>query len=213
MSELKRFDGYQPIKEAPSMQLPKGGYIGQILDVRMENTSIANQRMVFKVEITEGSYKDYFHREYDARQGSLYSSKYRGVYSILYPMSNSETELRSIDRFNKTMGAIESSNPGYVWDWNLQSLKGRTVGLSVREFEYQGGIFTEIGKFIPVEIIRSGQFRPMQRRMTQDHTAGELPAVAGMQNSLPVPSAPVAPATQAPPAQSFVTVEDDDIPF
>ncbi len=214
MSELKRFDGYQPIKEAPSMQLPKGGYIAQILDVHMESTAIANQRMVFQVEIIEGPFKDFFHREYDARQGSLYSGKYRGVYGILYPLNNSESELRSIDRFNKTMGAIEGSNPGYAWDWNLQSLKGRTVGLSVREFEYQGGIFTEIGKFIPVDIIRSGQFRPMQRRLAQERTPDNLPAMAGTPaakaTAFPTQSLPV--ASTMPPV-SYVSVEDDEIPF
>jgi hypothetical protein len=73
-----------------------------------------------------------------------------------------------LDKFNTTLGAIADSNPGYVWNWDASSLIGLTVGISVRENEYQGSIYTEIGKLIPVAFIRNGTFRPMRRRISRE---------------------------------------------
>ena len=77
-----------------------------------------------------------------------------------------------MDRFNLTLGAIEGSNPGYTWNWKIESLKGLKVGISVRETEYRGSVYTEIGKFIPLSIIRSNHFRPMARRVSAGSAPG-----------------------------------------
>ena len=194
MSELKKFAGYQAVQSVPREQLPVGGYVARIEAVKMEQTQYSTQRMIFRVEICEGEHKDFYHKDYEARKCGMYEAKYRGVYSINYPVGDgSEQDGWSINRFNRTMGAIEASNPGYTWDWRLESLKGKLVGIIVRESEYNGNPFTEIGMFINAENIRTGKFQLMKKRMPQGDAAE--PASASV----------------APP--SFTEVDDEDIPF
>lgn len=194
MSELKKFAGYQAVQSVPREQLPVGGYVARIEAVKMEQTRSSLQRMIFRVEICEGEHKDFYHKDYEARKGGMYEAKYRGVYSINYPVGDgSEQDGWSINRFNRTMGAIEASNPGYTWDWRLESLKGKLVGIIVRESEYNGNPFTEIGMFINAENIRTGKYQLMKKRMPLGDAAE--------------------PATTPTAPPGFVQVDDDDIPF
>ena len=66
-------------------------------------------------------------------------------------------------------------------------LKGKLVGISVREAEYQGVVYTEIGRLESVKQVRAGTVRPMK------------PRASG--------------ASAAPASSSFTPVEDGDIPF
>lgn len=169
--EINRFNGYQPITESPHMMLPVGGYIATIIHAKIEPVANKRQRILLYVEVAEGPYKGFFHQDYSSRKGSMYEAKYHGVYNIAVPVGDgTKQDDYDIIRFNKTLGAIESSNSGYHWNWKLEDLKGLTVGLSIRESEYKNVVFTEIGKFIPVSIIRDGHFRPMRRRISQDNT-------------------------------------------
>ena len=233
MSELKRFAGYHAVKEEPLIQLPRGGYIAKILNVKLDRSRYDRERITFMVEIVEGPYQGFYHRDYEARKGGTYEAKYRGIYNIARPMEDgSEQSLRDIDRFNRTMGAVESSNPGYRWDWHLNSLKDKIVGLSVREYEYQGGVYTEIGKFIPIDTIRNGLFRPMNKRIAQADNASlpqlgsqpYLPPLASMPQTAASASVPPRtpylpqvppqpPASGTPVANGYVQVDDDEIPF
>lgn len=167
-SNIQPFNGFRPMQEQFRAQLPVGGYISVIQDARAENRADGNQMLVFTVEISEGPYAGYFMKDYRAQEGGQYPARYRGVYRIFCPTNHLQPdELWMLDRFNLTMGAIMASNPGFNWNWNTDSLKGMTVGISVRENEYNGFIFTEIGKFVPVSAIRNGTFRPMKRRTSQ----------------------------------------------
>ena len=67
------------------------------------------------------------------------------------------------------------------------------MGIIVRESEYNGNPFTEIGMFINAENVRTGKFQLMKKRMPLGDAAE--PAT--------VPTAP----------PGFVQVDDDDIPF
>lgn len=218
MSELRRFNGYNPTPETIREQLPVGGYIARIQFVKVETRPDNSQRLIFRTEIIEGPYADFFHRDYNAQRGGAYEAKYRGDYSILCP-DEKGSDPKLVDWFNHTMGAIEDSNPGYKWDWNTSSLQGRIVGLSVREAEYQQSVYTEIGKFIPVSVVREGRFRPMKRREERKNNPAPSPQpFIPQQPSSPVPPVPVAnyAGMQNAPSTSplpFNYQNDDDIPF
>ena len=202
MSNVNPFNGFRPMQEQFRAQLPVGGYIAVIQDARAENRADGNQMLVFTVEITEGPYAGFFLKDYRAQEGGQYPARYRGVYRIFCPTNNLQQEdLWMLDRFNLTMGAIMASNPGFNWNWNTDSLKGMTVGISVRENEYNGCIFTEIGKFIPVSVIRNGTFRPMKRRAS--HIVQGYPPVSSAARQIPdtvqQAIAPVIPTSAIPP--------------
>ena len=169
MNEIKPFNGYKPVQEQLREQLPVGGYVCQIINAQAETRQDGSQQLAVMVEIAEGAFINFFHRDYESQQNRMYSPKYRGICRILCPGNQLRPEDSWIvDRFNLSIGAIMSSNPGYVWNWDPSTLKGLTVGISVRENEYRGSVYTEIGKLIPVSMIHDGTFRPMRRRVSQE---------------------------------------------
>ncbi len=183
-NNIQPFNGFRPIQEQFRAQLPVGGYITTIQDARAENRSDGNQMLVFTVEITEGPYAGYFLKDFHAQEGGPFPARYRGIYRIFCPTNNLQAEdLWMLDRFNLTMGAIMASNSNFNWNWNTDSLKGMAVGISVRENEYNGCIFTEIGKFIPVSVIRNGTFRPMKRRASRDESSHIIQGYPPVSNS------------------------------
>ena len=207
MSNVNPFNGFRPMQEQFRAQLPVGGYIAAIQDALAENRADGNQMLVFTVEITEGPYAGFFLKDYHAQEGGQYPARYRGVYRIFCPTNNLQPDdLWMLDRFNLTMGAIMASNPGFNWNWNTDSLKGMTVGISVRESEYNGCIFTEIGKFIPVSVIRNGTFRPMKRRASQI-IQGYPPATSvtrPISDTIQQPISPVIPSSAIPSVPEIV---------
>ena len=207
MSNVNPFNGFRPMQEQFRAQLPVGGYIAAIQDALAENRADGNQMLVFTVEITEGPYAGFFLKDYHAQEGGQYPARYRGVYRIFCPTNNLQPDdLWMLDRFNLTMGAIMASNPGFNWNWNTDSLKGMTVGISVRESEYNGCIFTEIGKFIPVSVIRNGTFRPMKRRASHI-IQGYPPATSvtrPISDTIQQPISPVIPLSAIPSVPEIV---------
>ena len=207
MSNVNPFNGFRPMQEQFRAQLPVGGYVAAIQDALAENRADGNQMLVFTVEITEGPYAGFFQKDYHAQEGGQYPARYRGVYRIFCPTNNLQPDdLWMLDRFNLTMGAIMASNPGFNWNWNTDSLKGMTVGISVRESEYNGCIFTEIGKFIPVSVIRNGTFRPMKRRASQI-IQGYPPATSvtrPISDTIQQPISPVIPSSAIPSVPEIV---------
>ena len=236
-NEIRPFNGFKPAQEQNREQLPVGGYVCQIINAQAETRQDGSQQLAVMVEIAEGPYTNFFHRDYEAQKNGLYSPKYHGIVRIICPSDNMRQEDSwIIDRFNLSIGAIMASNPGYVWNWNPASLKGLKIGISVRENEYRGTVFTEIGKLIPLSMLQDGTFRPMRRRISQESSIvqGYPPVQQGQYGyqpqmipraggySLPqgqgIPPAPVMTAPDpepvtAPAALPAAYTDDKDIPF
>ena len=235
---IRHFDGFNPTLEKPRDMLPVGGYICKIIKAKAENRVDGFQELDIMVEITEGPYAGFFRKDYDA-QNRAFTPRYRGIYRIICPTDNMQPGgAWRLDKFNTTLGAIADGNPGYVWNWDASSLIGLTVGISVRENEYQGSIYTEIGKLIPVAFIRNGTFRPMRRRISREDGNSNImhgytsPFAGSQQTPAPDPTVmvPRAGGYSLPQSQGVQAVqqnmsgsssegspepntEDDDIPF
>jgi len=171
MNEIRPYEGYKPVQEQQREQLPVGAYPCQIINTQVETRQDGNQMLAIMVEIMEGNFAGFFRKDYANQQGRLFSPKYRGIYRILCPGSNLRPEDSWIvDRFNLMIGAIMASNPGFTWNWDASSLKGLKIGISVRENEFRGNVYTEIGKLIPISTTWDGTFRPMHRRISRDNS-------------------------------------------
>lgn len=165
---MKQFAGFK--SEAPSQgfgMLPKGAYVTVIQNVRIEGNE-PDQRLVIRLEITEGEHTGYYSRryKYDTDNSSgKYDVRYKGDYKLQIPDSSNtnrqhpEWDLRS---FNNAIWAIEQSNPGYHWDWNENGLKGKTVGINVRQGTFNGIPYTTIGRLEDVNLVRAGKVQPMK---------------------------------------------------
>lgn len=163
---MKPINGFK--SEAPaagSKMLPKGLYIGQIKNVKLEGTE-PDQHLVLRIDITEGEYTNYYTDRYKADQerGSQYGVKYKGDFYLQIPNEDNrkrehfDWDMRS---FNNAIWAIEDSNKGYHWDWNEACLKGKAVGINVRQGSYNGIPYTTIGRLESTRMISEGKCRLM----------------------------------------------------
>lgn len=101
----------------------------------------------------------------------------------------------SAAKLKRFVNDVEDSNPGYHWDWEESKLKGKLVGLTFRqeEWEYNGktGWKTNPFQAYTVEDIRQNKF--------------QLPKDKSLKKTTPAPM---------PSFENAVEMEgDDDLPF
>ena len=177
--------------------LPAGPYVATIQNVKVDGAE-PDQQLVLRLEIIEGEWAGYYTKRYqhDTQYTGFeqqYQAKYKGDLKIQIPNSANATRQypeSDLKRFNHTIWAIETSNPGYHWDWNEQGLKGKTVGLSVQEGTFNGNLFTVPARLENVNDVRKGLVKVMKPRKPR----GE--AVVGPADSM-----------------GFTPVETDQLPF
>lgn len=194
---IKRFGSYKANYQAGGSfePLAPGAYVCQILGAKVEETQYG-QRLIFQVDVIEGPAAGYYQKRFQAGATGSYENKYKGVYRLNVPTDDgSEKDGWNVNRFNSTMGAIEMSNPGFRFSFDLpeNQFKGKLVGINVREREWEmngnTGVTTEIGEFVPVDDVRAGKVRPMKRKELQNKPA------------------------QADTPAGFTMVETDELPF
>ena len=178
-------------------QLPAGAYVCTIQNVK-EDGEYPDDSLVLRLEIAEGEYAGYYGKRYrhdeEASRTAGFKPRYKGDFRIRAPRAenphirNLEWAIRS---FNNAIWSIEDSNEGYHFDFgNVAALKGKQVGVSVREASFQGAAYTEIGRLESARQVRDGKVRPMRPR---EDRSGSAPAAS---------------------SPAFTPVEpDDDFPF
>lgn len=192
---MKPFSGFESKNNVSGgyPSLPAGCYVAQILGARVESGQYGDT-MLMQVDIIEGEYLGYYRKQYESQQGSNFGQKYKGVYRLRVPADDgTERDQWAKNAFGGAMWAIEQSNPGYHWDWQEGALKGKKVGIAVREHTKtfdsgNRGTFTEIAYLVDVESVRNGTARAPKAKVDPD-------------------TAPIAPAA------GFAPVETEELPF
>lgn len=177
-------------------QLPAGAYVAGIKDVKIDG-EVPDQSLVLRLDIIEGEYTAYFTKRYqhDSQNDTYrFQAKYKGDFRLRIPHSQSSSQYPETDkrRFNDMIFRVQSSNPGFIFDGDETKLKGKVVGISMQEDEYNGSKFTRIARFETADDVRKGNVKVMSPRKRQEDTQA--------------PAAPAAPA-------GFTTVETDELPF
>lgn len=197
---MKAFDGFKSEKQSGGSygQLPVGVYVAGIKNVKIEGAE-PDQSLILRLDIVEGEYAGYYTKrfQHDSEAGGRYEAKYKGDYRLRIP-NPANTKVQhpewDVKTFNGAIWAIESSNPGYHWDWNEQALKGKFVGINVREGTFNDVPYTTIGRLESAEEVRQGKVKPM-KPMQPRYAQGYV----GMENG----------QAQA----GFTEVEDVELPF
>lgn len=195
--------------------LPTGGHICQIRGARCELSSSGKEMLVVAFDIKEGGRHDgHYKRRFDRIKAAKPDAKWPGVYY----QTTVNNEGNTSPMFKGLITSIEESNPGYVWNWNENSLNGKLVGFNFGEEEYihqnTGEIRTIVKPMFPASVarVREGITPPDIKRLNNTPPARMAP---GSFNA-PAPQAPPmppAPAPHAPQQMGFEQVEDDDLPF
>ncbi len=177
---MKPINNFKP--EAPktgTQMLPKGLYVARIMNVKIEGDE-PDQRLVLRIEITEGEYANYYTERYqsDLARGNMFGvAKYKGDFRIQIPNEGNQKRQHydwDLRTFQNAIWAIEDSNAGYHWEWNEASLKGLNIGINVREGSYNGNPYTSIGRLESLKMMAEGKCRvmkDMEPRGEADRTA------------------------------------------
>ena len=142
MTKPQEWDNVEAIRGG-GKRLTAGGHVCKILNVGVQMSRAGNEMLVILFDIAGGEFDGYYMSLYNRnKQSQGENAKYPngGIYRQV-------TGGESMGRFKGMLMNIEESNPGYKWDWNEQSLKGKVFGGVFREEEYQandGSIKTRI---------------------------------------------------------------------
>lgn len=131
---MKKFKDYNETQSyTESVKLPVGGYIVKVQNIRFEEGTNGNSdRLILMVDVSEGEHKNFYKNQYESKTGE--DKKWKGTFTIYCPKDDgSEQDKWTKRRFKTIMEHIETSNPGYSWNWDENTLKGKSFGALVGE--------------------------------------------------------------------------------
>ncbi len=161
---MKKFNGYDETQAYRGFEkLPVGGYIVKIQNVRFMEGKNGNSDMItLAFDVTEGEYKDYFKKQFESQ--TTEDKKWKGTFTIYCPKDDgSEKDGWTKRSFKTIMEDIEASNPGYVWNWDENTLKGKNLGIIFGEvndvIDGKEIKYNKAKKTSSVENIKKGNFK------------------------------------------------------
>lgn len=136
---IRKPNNWNEVQEFTDRQkLPVGAYVCKIKQVRIQDNSFGSQ-LAMLFDISEGEYTNFFKKDFDGNTAQ--DRKWRGVLRVWLPKDDgSEKDEMTKRTFKGMVTSFEKSNLGYQWDWNENSLVGKTVGILFRneEWDYNG---------------------------------------------------------------------------
>lgn len=134
-------------------------------------------RVDIALDVCEGEYEGFYQKKFDDSQDE--DKKWKGVVKLNIPkFDGTEKDNWTVKSFNTQFVAIEDSNPGYTWNNVLDSLKGKKIGLVLRdkEWEFNGnrGFYSEPYKLISVANARAQKFRKPNTKYLSSDSTGDV---------------------------------------
>ena len=160
---MKAYNDFKAEKVSSGREiLPAGGYVCDIKSAKEDKG-----QLVMAIEVAEGQYAGFWKKDYD--QNTNDDKKWRGTFRLWIPRDDgTEQDAWTKRSFGNFIWAVQESNPGYTWNWDEKTLKGKKIGVIYRnrEWEYNGntGWTTEAGGAASVDDIRAGNFKPLKDR-------------------------------------------------
>jgi hypothetical protein len=153
---IKKYNGFEAkISAGSGEKLPVGGYICKILKPEVIDYSWGSV-LILNIDVDQGEYKGFYAEQY--KNNTNEDKKWKGTLRVNLPKDDgSEQDGWTKNSFQNTIGCIEEANPGYHWNWDENSLKGKLIGIAFREEEWaingNTGWATRPWKAIPVAAI------------------------------------------------------------
>ena len=169
---IPQYNGMKAEQTVFSNPLPKGGYVANIINAKIEDYSWGSV-LVIAFDVAEGDYKDFFRRQFNAN--SKHEKKWKGTYRIVIPNENSQYFESEKKSFNNLIYSLEASNSGYKFDRDEQKFKGKFIGVIYRnkEWEMNGntGWTTECGAVTDITSIRENTFKPLKDKPFRNNSS------------------------------------------
>lgn len=162
---IKKFGGYDDIQVFEGgASIEPGGYELQIIGAKVEKFSNCEILKVAFDIINNDKYAGFYSTRFKSAKAQDPNAKWGGVFDVFIPKDDG-TELDGYTKqaFKRFITSVEHSNQGYAWDWNENSLNGKTFGgvFGKEQFEAKDGAlkFTVKCRFPrSIESIRSGNY-------------------------------------------------------
>ena len=136
---IRKPNNWNEVQEFSDRQkLPLGAYVCKVKQAKVVDSNYGSQLAIL-FDITEGEYAGFFQKDYASNTAQ--DKKWRGLLRVWLPKDDgSDNDEMTKRSFKGMTTAFEKSNPGYQWDWNENSLVGKTVGILFRneEWDYNG---------------------------------------------------------------------------
>ena len=171
------YKGFQAKKSGGFVDLPpKGSYVAEIKNVVLTEDRNGREILEVMLDICEGEYENRYTEVWkDQKERFGDDVKFKGIFRLTPPVEGDEDwRYRT---FEGNLWCVEQSNDKYAWDWDEKKLKGKKVGINIRNrlYTYNGKNrqTTEIGKFETVEDVRNGKCKPMKDRDNRENKEAE----------------------------------------
>ena len=180
---MKQYNGFKSEASGGSYpMLPAGPYVCEVKGVKIEGAE-PDQVLILRLDITEGEFAGYYTKRYQHdtanNVGSNFPVKYKGDFRIQIPNEANTKRTHpewDIKAFNNMVWCMEQSNEGYRWNWDENTLKGKTVGINVRAGTYNGNPYTQIGRLEVAGDVRKGLVKTMKPKADSGSSATEAGA-------------------------------------
>ena len=141
-------------------QIVPGGYVAMIVDAADEPSK---EYIKMDLDIMEGKFAGYYNNLFDTK-GFWGLNMYRSY------------KASALGFFKAFKNCVEASNPGYVFNNDEKTLKGKVVGIVLGEEEYiknDGSLNTRIyvAATKPVDDIKAGKFKVPALKKLPENTA------------------------------------------
>ena len=193
---IRKPNNWNEVQEYTDRQkLPLGAYVCKVKQCKVADTNFGSQLAIL-FDISEGEYAGYFQKDYEGNTAQ--DKKWRGLLRVWLPKDDgSENDEMTKRSFKGMTTSFEKSNPGYQWDWNENSLVGKTIGILFRneEWEYNGKSGWAVRPFraISAVTVRNDEYTLPKDKPLKNKTA----------------TAPANPN----PNNGYTEVEDEEFPF
>ena len=193
---IRKPNNWNEVQEFSDRQkLPLDAYVCKVKQCKVVDTDYGEQ-LVILFDITEGEYAGYFQKDY--ARNTAQDKKWRGLLRVWIPKDDgSESDEITKRSFKGMTTSFEKSNPGYQWDWNENSLAGKTVGILFRNeaYDFQGrqGWAARPFRALSADAVRNGEYTMPKDKPLKNKTS----------------AAPAYPN----PNNGYTEVDDEELPF
>ncbi len=192
---MQPINGWDNIEEAGSFEkIELGGHICVIVDARIEPTRSGNEMLVISYDFAVNDKQPgYFRNLLDQDRKRNPQAKWRESGRIRQGFGTEQSN----PFFKRLINRIVESNPGYQWDWNEYGLKGKMFGGVFGHEEYEND---------------KGEIKQAIKCMSVQNLEGIFEAAIPEDKPLSKKE-PKATATSATQGNTYLSIDDDDLPF
>jgi hypothetical protein len=162
--------------------LPAGGYIVDVVGAESAQSTTGKDMLVLKLDIASGDFKGHFADMYKSLYDGNPETKWPCVYRQLVNDGNGKCS-----RFFKGLIAcVEESNPGFNFNFDEATLKGKKLGMLFQREEYFSPTkgkkqwMTKASQPRSAKTIHEGKFKvPEDRPLDDGYAQAAMPGAHG----------------------------------